>query len=352
MTESLWPRLAALPLTVESYELEPLSSGPGFEPERETVLVRLRGAGTDGVGEDIWPDGLLEAGPNLPLAGEWTLEAFCEHLATLDQRETPPEFDLALNWRNWTYEAAALDLALRQAGTTLPEALGLEPQPVRFVNSLGLGDEPSATRVRDRVAANPSVRFKLDAAVAWSDGVCGELAAMDAVDTVDFKGRYGLEQPPLEDLLALYDRVLGAFPDATIEDPHDPPEVTEKLRPHADRVAYDAPVVGVDTLDAQPLPFRIVNVKPSRIGSLRRLFELYAHAAGAGLTLYGGGMGEVGPGRHQIQVLASLFHPDAPNDVAPTPYNAATPAAGLPASPLRPPRPDGFRGPADPAADA
>src|SRR4051794_19486164 len=219
MTESLWPRLASLPLTVDSYELERLSSGPGFEPERKTVLLRLRGAGTDGVGEDIWPDGLLEAGPNLPLAGEWTLETFCEHLATLDQWKTPPEFDLALNWRNWTYESAALDLALRQAGTTLPEALGLEPRPVRFVNSLGLGDEPSATRVRDRVAANPSVRFKLDAAVAWSDGVCGEPATMNAVDTVAFKGRNGMDQPPLEDLVALYDRVLEAFPDATIEDP-------------------------------------------------------------------------------------------------------------------------------------
>jgi hypothetical protein len=357
MTESLWPRLAVLPLTIESYELELLSSGPGFEPERRTVLVRLLGAGTDGVGEDIFDfegayDELLAAGPALPLAGEWTLGGFCEHLATLQQWRTPPTWELARNFRNWSYESAALDLALRQGATTLADVLGREPRPVRFVNSLGLGDEPSAARVRDRVAANPSVRFKLDAAVAWSDGVCGELAAMGAVDTVDFKGRYGLDAPGLEDLLALYDRVLEAFPDATIEDPHDLPEVTDKLRPHAGRVSYDAPVVTVDALAQQPLKVRIVNVKPSRMGTLRRVFDLYAHAEATGLRLYGGGMGENGPARQQIQLLASLFHPDAPNDVAPSPYNAAVPAAGLPASPLPPPRPDGFRGPATTAPDA
>jgi hypothetical protein len=39
-------------------------------------------------------------------------------------------------------------------------------------------------------------------------------------------------------------------------------------------------------------------------------------------------------GRDQIQHLASLFHPDAPNDVAPGAYNDPQPRAGLPVSPL------------------
>ena len=34
--------------------------------------------------------------------------------------------------------------------------------------------------------------------------------------------------------------------------------------------------------------------------------------------MYGGGQFELGPGRGQIQYLASVFHPDGPNDVAPT----------------------------------
>jgi len=36
----------------------------------------------------------------------------------------------------------------------------------------------------------------------------------------------------------------------------------------------------------------------------------------------------------QIQLLAALFHPDGPNDVAPGAYNAAEPPPALPWSPL------------------
>ncbi len=60
--------------------------------------------------------------------------------------------------------------------------------------------------------------------------------------------------------------------------------------------------------------------------------------------MYGGGQFELGPGRGQIQYLASLFHPDGPNDVAPGGYNAPEPPAGLPDSPLPvATEPTGFR---------
>jgi hypothetical protein len=60
--------------------------------------------------------------------------------------------------------------------------------------------------------------------------------------------------------------------------------------------------------------------------------------------MYGGGFGELDVGRHQIQYLASLFHPDAPNDVAPSGYNLAQLDSSLPASPLTEvPAPSGFR---------
>ena len=48
-----------------------------------------------------------------------------------------------------------------------------------------------------------------------------------------------------------------------------------------------------------------------------------------GIAIYGGGQFELGPGRGQIQHLASLFHPDGPNDVAPKAYNFE-PKPGLP----------------------
>jgi hypothetical protein len=60
--------------------------------------------------------------------------------------------------------------------------------------------------------------------------------------------------------------------------------------------------------------------------------------------MYGGGMAELGVGRGQIQLLAALFHADAPNDVARSGYNEENPPGDLPASPLTPrPEATGFR---------
>ena len=62
----------------------------------------------------------------------------------------------------------------------------------------------------------------------------------------------------------------------------------------------------------------MVNIKPSRLGGLRNLLDAYDYCAERGIGNYGGGQFELGVGRGQIQYLASLFHADAPNDVAPT----------------------------------
>ncbi|HZB75284.1 MAG TPA: hypothetical protein VE526_03590 [Solirubrobacteraceae bacterium] len=347
--ESLWPRLAGLPLVIEGSEYDRLHAVLAHEFERITTHVRLVGAGADGLGEDVSifrEDGtaLHETRPSLRLEGEWTLAGFCDHLATLELWPKPPEWDVALRFRNWAFESAALDLALRQAGRSLHDALGLEPQPVRFVNSLGLGSDPSMEPVRRRLARSPGVRFKLDADAAWSPALVDEVAATGAVDTIDFKGHYGFEVEDRKALGALYDRVLAAFPDAYLEDPHDLPEIGKRLGDHLERVSYDAPIRSADDIGATPLAARVVNVKPSRIGGLRRLFEVYARCTRERRPMYGGGMGELGVGRGQIEMLAALFHPDAPNDVAPSAFNEDDPPGDLPASPLAPrPEATGFR---------
>jgi hypothetical protein len=87
-----------------------------------------------------------------------------------------------------------------------------------------------------------------------------------------------------------------------------------------------------------------VNLKPSRFGSVKALFEAYDFCAERGMGAYGGGQYELGVGRGQIQYLAALFHADAPNDIAPSGYDELDPEPGLPASPLIPdPEPTGFR---------
>jgi len=347
--QSLWPQLAELALVVESCEYDRLSAVLTHEFDRVTTHVRLIGAGADGLGEDVSihvEDGtsLHERQPELPLAGEWTRVGFCDHVATLELWPEAPEWAGLERCRIWAFESAALDLALRQAGRSLHDTLGLAPQPVRFVNSLGLGKEPSIEPLRRRLARSPGVRFKLDAEAAWPPTLVDEVAATGAVDTIDFKGQYDLEVEDPDALRALYDHVVDAFPDAYLEDPHDLPGVAQRLGHHLDRVSYDAPIASAEDIDATPLAARVVNVKPSRIGSLRRLFEIYARCARESRPMYGGGMGELGVGRGQVELLAALFHADAPNDVAPSAYNEDDPATGLPPSPLAPrPEPTGFR---------
>ncbi len=170
------------------------------------------------------------------------------------------------------------------------------------------------------------------------------MAATGAVEIVDFKGHYGIEYGELPELLVMYERAVELFPDALLEDAHDLPEVAERLAGEAGRISYDAPIHTAADLDAVPLVPSAVNIKPCRVGDLRSLLEVYEVVAARGLITYGGGMGEVGVGRGQIQLLASLFHPDGPNDTAPSGYNAAVPDASLPSSPLDPsPAPVGFR---------
>jgi hypothetical protein len=246
-------------------------------------------------------------------------------------------------WRNWGFESAALDLALNQSGLALHDVLGRRPRPLRFVNSLGLGDPPTFDPIRRRLERHPDLRFKLDVTPGWSPELIAEVAATGAVEIVDFKGRYDRETAELPVLLEMYERVIAGFPDALLEDAHDLPEVTELLRAQ-DRISYDAPIQSSADLDALPLAPRAVNIKPCRVGDLRTLLDLYAECDARGLVMYGGGMGELSAGRGQIQLLASLFHPDGPNDTAPSGYNAETPAADLPASPLDPaPARTGFR---------
>jgi hypothetical protein len=344
-----WSQLETLPVLIESYEFERLSAPMAYGHERVTTRVRLTGRGEEGIGEDVSPietedDTLHVTRPSLPLGGEWTLGALCQRLAELDQWPVPPTWDPARRWRNWAFESAALDLALNQAGRPLHEIVGREPAPVRFVNSLGLGDPPTFDPIRRRLEHHPGLRFKLDVTPAWTPELIDEVAATGAVEIIDFKGQYGLEIGELPALLTMYERVIAAFPDALLEDAHDLPEVAALLESESHRISYDAPIHTKADLDTTPLTPRAVNIKPCRVGDLRSLFDVYAEIAERGLITYGGGMGELDVGRGQIQLLASLFHPDGPNDVAPGGYNADTPAPGLPASPLAAdPAPTGFR---------
>ena len=342
-------RLADLPLRIDGYALEGLSRAVSSAFTRVSTVIRMRGAGQEGVGEDVTYDAedheiLQAAGAVVPLAGKWTLRSFCDHVEALELWPTPPQREQSRPYRVWAYESTALDLALRQAGTSLHAALGREPRPLRFVVSLRLGEPPTLGPVARRLARYPSLRFKLDPTSEWTPELIAELVATGAVDSVDFKGLYvgSIVDQPADPVL--YRRVVEAFPDAWIEDPKLTEETDAILLPHRDRITWDAPIHGVGDIEALPFPPRMVNVKPSRLGPLRSLLAAYEYCDERGIGMYGGGQFELGPGRGHIQYLASIFHPDTPNDVAPGGHNDPDVPAGLPESPLEPVAHDtGFR---------
>ena len=155
-----------------------------------------------------------------------------------------------------------------------------------------------------------------------------DLAATGAVDSVDLKGAYKGTVVDQEPDPRLYRLVAEGFPDAWIEDPALTPETEPVLEPYHDRITWDAPIHSVADIEALPFPPRTINIKPSRFGSIEALFESYDYLAEKGIGAYGGGQFELGVGRRQNQYLASLFHPDAPNDLAPTPLQRERAAAG------------------------
>jgi hypothetical protein len=314
---SLYDAVRNLPLSIEGYRLEPLERevARGFTLRR-TVVV-LYGKGEEGRGEEVDYDSRTQETfqadeGKLPFPGEHTLDSFS--LLQAGQTE----------YRRWGFESAALDLALRQAGVSLGEAIGREPQPLRFVVSTRTANVPGW------LGLYPDLHFKLDPDRDWTDEV---IATLRNVETVDFKGiyRYAFGSPPDAEL---YARVAAAFPDAWIEDPALTPETARALEPHRDRITWDAAIHEWSDVEALPFMPKCLNCKPSRFGSVKRLFDFYDACQRAGIALYGGGQFELGPGRDQIQLLASLFHADAPNDVAPGGFNAATPVEGLPQPPL------------------
>jgi hypothetical protein len=336
-----------LRLKVDGYELEGLEVQARSDFLRKTTVIHLHGAGEEGIGEDVTyhaelHDAQRARGAVLPLSGSWTLRRFSQHLGSLALFDAPPEMHAYLDYRRWAFESAALDLALRQAGLSLGEAVGREAKPLSFVVSMGLGSPPSTEPVHTWLSLYPRLRFKLDAKPEWSDELVAELAETGAVDSIDLKGQYHgtVVDTPADP--AFYRRVAEGFPNAWLEDPGLTDETIPVLEPHRERITWDAVIHSVEDIESLPWPPRTVNVKPSRFGSVERLFAAYDHCQEKGIEPYGGGQWELGPGRGQIQLLAALFHPDAPNDVAPRQYNLG-PQPGLPDSPLEvTPRETGF----------
>ncbi|MFC7046624.1 hypothetical protein ACFQH6_15505 [Halobacteriaceae archaeon GCM10025711] len=339
---SLYDRLADLSLTVDAVSFDRHEMATSSDMDRVTTVVELHGDGATGRGEDVTYDAEdhdPDRRPDLePLLGEHTHRSFSDALEDLDLFPGgPPERETSRQYRRWAVESAALDLALRQADTDLATALDRRYDPVRFVVSTRLGDPPTADRVRAWLDIDPTLSFKLDPTTDWAVDLVADLAATDAVRILDLKGLYEGTEVDTDPDPELYELVVEGFPDAVVEDPALTDETRPVLADAEERVSWDYPITGVESVEALPFEPQWLNVKPSRFGRVEALLDTIEYALERDVNLYGGGQFECGVGREHLHALASLFYPDAPNDVAPTGYNAPEPRPGLPSSPLPPP---------------
>jgi L-alanine-DL-glutamate epimerase-like enolase superfamily enzyme len=333
----LWDAVAGLEIKVDDYALRrrELRTGSGWT--RVTTTVELAGMGKTGEGEDVTyhADDHDHVPDDLMLAGTWSLDDLSRHLDELELWRGDPDDHVSQDHRRWAFESAALDLGLRQAGLSLAESFERQARPVRFVVS-------TRARAQSWLELAPALEFKLDVEEDWDRPLMEELAALDRVRVVDLKAYYRGTSVDLAPDPELYRAVNESFPGVVIEDAWLEDGCLEALAGAEDRLSFDAPVHSLADLDRLALEPRWLNVKPSRFGSVSELLRTIDACEERGIRMYGGGQFELGPGRRQIQRLASVFYPDGPNDVAPSVYNEAGPRPGLPASPLSAPEGPGL----------
>lgn len=338
---SLASRLAGLTLQIETSRLELLELATADGWTRYTTVFCLQGGGCEGRGEDVIYDAdaqlaFQEPGAALDLAGRYSLDEFSRRIDSLDLFPTIPGDAGQQLYRRWGLESAALSLALKQCGASLHGLLEREPKPLRYSVSLGLGDPSSLAPIQRVLSKYPAARFKVDFSQAWTPAVVEELAALDRVDVVDLKGLYrgAFQGPPANP--DLYRLIAEKLADCWLEDPELNEATHAALEPHMHRVTWDANLHALaDLFEVTEQP-QCVNVKPSRFGFFAELLRFYEYCEARGIKMYGGGQFELGPGRGHIQALASMFHPNAPNDMAPSAFNELELSGELPRSPMGP----------------
>ena len=278
---STWEKLADLPLEIETYDLEPLAArrllGLHAAVDRDPPARRRRGR--RGGGRDL-RRARPRRGPGRrarcirsPARTRWRASPSWSAAST-SSRLSPSATSLAstaagpMNLRPWISRCGR-----RAARCTRSSAARCGRS--RSWSRCGSASRRPSTPLERRLERYPTLRFKLDPTNDWDDALVAELVATGAVDSVDMKGLYKGTVVDVETDPVLYERVVTAFPDAWIEDPDLTPEVDEVLRPYRDRVTWDANIHSVADIEGLPFPPRMVNIKPSRFGSIEALTAAY-----------------------------------------------------------------------------
>ena len=167
-----YARVASLPVVVERCELLPLVRDTTSGFTKVSIVVRLSGGGHTGEGEDITWDQIdqiefLRGGEQLGwLHGTRTLDELSALLGLANLFPVEPIRDSSRLYRRWAFESAALDLALRQRGLSLEQAVGGRPGPSASWRRSGSGSRRACSRSESCSPPRPGCG-SIDATPGW-----------------------------------------------------------------------------------------------------------------------------------------------------------------------------------------
>ena len=247
-----WNRLAELPIAISEYELtdHDRQFGDFTRPSTSctcTATARRGSARTSSTTCSTTSRIATPARFSTSPVPRRSVEV-CALLGELDLFPgAAPSMEASRHYRRWAYESAALDLALRQNGLALWEAVERDPQPLRFVCSTRLssfdeGSKSSTEQIRNRLAKYPDLEFKLDPENDWDQALIDEIAELAPVAVLDLKGMYSGTPVDVDTDPKLYLEVAEKFPGAYLEDPDINDDTRELLAPFDDRITWDAPL--------------------------------------------------------------------------------------------------------------
>jgi hypothetical protein len=250
--------------------------------------------------------------------------------ATVEQLSLLFEDELDDPYHRAAVEGAAIDLALRQAGTNLYALARLPAAPVAFCRSVGRERDPLPA-IAPLLERDSQARLKIDVPPeGWPPAIWQALADTGSVVVLDFKRESDTDRL----------RTAHAWiPDAWLEDPPAEAMTLDRDGSWRERVALDGYVLAAIDIDDPEIPPAAVNVKAPRVGGWLEALRCLEECRRRELHAYVGGMFEVDVGRAQARVLGSLYTADAWNDLAPL---APCDADAIPTSPWS--IDDGFTG--------
>jgi o-succinylbenzoate synthase len=294
----------------------PLETAHGVEHDRWSILVKVTGVdGTAG-----WGECPALAAPTY--TAEWHEGAWAvllNHLAPAALSGRPAGVrghPMAVS----ALEGALVDLELRRRGVSLAEAIGAERASVPACAVVGIAPSIDELLTRVETAGRQGYQaVKLKIRPGWdieplsavrsswpalplaadANGSFERLDALDTLARLDELGLLYLEQP-----LAVDDLIGSAELVSTLATP----------------IALDEGAASLGTIESALAlgAVEAVNLKPARLGGLVACVDIHALLHERGVSMWGGGMLELGVGRAGALAVAALPGCVLPTDLGPS----------------------------------